>query len=191
MGEDFRQGILREQVRLAMEQLPTMQGASLIVALVLCYSARKTVPHENIFVWGGLVFLIAIARVTLYQRFSKVRNGSFIAGAWKNYYLILALLSGVVWGLSAFIIFPAGNQELVSFFLLVMGGLTAGTVLSHVSIRFASTLWAIPALLPYAIRCATENEQSGYIVSVLIIVYLVAVQKHAFTHSRFITSFIA
>ena len=81
MSADFKQRILREQVRLAMEQLPTMQGASLIVALVLCYTIRYTVPYENILVWGALVLFVSLLRVALYQRFSKVRNGSFFCRA--------------------------------------------------------------------------------------------------------------
>ena len=88
-------------------------------------------------------------------------------------------------------IFPAGNPVLISFFVLVMGGLAAGTILSHVSIRFASSVWAVPALLPYAIECAMANVQLGYTLSILIIVYLLAIQKHAFNHNRFITSSIS
>jgi len=191
MIEDFKHRILREQIRLAMEQLPTMQGASLIVALVLCYTVRNIVPYANIFQWGALVLGIAFGRVALYLRFSKVRDGSFEGDPWKNAYLISALISGIVWGLSAFMIFPSGNSMLISLFVLVMGGLTAGTTLSHVSIRFASTLWAGPAMLFYAIRCSMESGQFGYTVGSLIIIYLLAVQIHAFKHSEFITSSIA
>ncbi|MDR3553941.1 MAG: PAS domain S-box protein [Syntrophobacteraceae bacterium] len=191
MSEDFRQRIQREQIRLAMEQLPTMQGASLFVALVLCFAVGHVVPHVNIFAWGALVLLVSFGRFALYRRFDKVRDGSFPAGPWKSAYLILTLISGTVWGLSAFLILPADNLEFTSFFVLVMGGLTAGTALSHVSIRFASTVWAVPALIPYAIRCAMLNGRLGSIVSLLIVVYLLAVQKHAFSHGRFLTSSIA
>lgn len=191
MIEDFKHRILREQIRLAMEQLPTMQGASLIVALVLCYTVRNIVPYADILKWGALVLVITLGRIALYHRFSKVRDGSFAGDPWKNAYLILALISGIVWGLSAFMIFPSGNPILISLFVLVMGGLTAGTTLSHVSIRFASTLWAGPAMLFYAIRCAMESGEFGYTVGSLIIIYLLAVQTHAFKHNEFITSSIA
>jgi PAS domain S-box-containing protein len=189
--DDFSQRIQREQIRLAMEQLPTMQGASLFVALVLCYAVVHVVPYEDIFAWGALILLVSFGRFVLYRRFETVRDGSFPAGPWKSAYLILALISGTVWGLSAFIILPVANLEFTAFFVLAMGGLTAGTVLSHVSIRFASMAWAVPALIPYAIRCAMINGRLGSIVSLLIVVYLLAVQKHAFSHSRFIASSIA
>lgn len=191
MDEDIGRSILREQVRLAMEQVPTMQMASLIVAAVLCYVVRDSVSYKNMFLWGALILSVSLGRVALYRSFRKIRNTSFSAPRWKNAYLLLAFLSGTFWGLSAFLIFPAGNLVLISFFVLVMGGLTAGTLLSHLSIRFASSAWALPALLPYAVRCSMGNGQTGYALTVLILVYLTAIQKHAFQHNRFITESIS
>ncbi|MGC8493384.1 MAG: PAS domain-containing sensor histidine kinase [Syntrophobacteraceae bacterium] len=191
MDEDIGRSILREQVRLAMEQLPTMQLASLIVAAVLCYAVRDSVSSKDIFLWGALILSVCLGRVSLYRSFSKIRNTSFSASRWKNGYLLQAFISGTFWGLSAFLIFPAGNLVLISFFVLVMGGLAAGTLLSHLSIRFASSAWALPALLPYAVRCSMGNGHTGYTLTVLILVYLVAIQKHALQHNRFITESIS
>jgi hypothetical protein len=42
-SEDFKDGILREQVRLAMRHVPTMQVTSFIVALVLAYAVRDII----------------------------------------------------------------------------------------------------------------------------------------------------
>jgi hypothetical protein len=47
-GRDFKDDTLREQVRLAMRQLPTIQITSFIVAIVLSYTVRDIVPHANI-----------------------------------------------------------------------------------------------------------------------------------------------
>ena len=63
MSVDFKDGIQREQIRLVMEQVPTMQAVSFIVALVLVYVVRDIVPPANIFVWVLMVFLIVCSRV--------------------------------------------------------------------------------------------------------------------------------
>jgi hypothetical protein len=47
-SNDFKDGILREQVRLAMRHVPTMQVTSFIVALVLAFAVRDIVGHEDI-----------------------------------------------------------------------------------------------------------------------------------------------
>ncbi|MGO9690960.1 MAG: PAS domain S-box protein, partial [Syntrophobacteraceae bacterium] len=190
-NKDFGTDILREQIRLAMEQLPTMQGASFIVALILCYVVRDIVPYVNIFGWVTLVLLTVLSQMVLYHRFSKVRESSFTGESWKNAYLVLALISGVIWGLSASIIFPAGNPELISLFVLVMGSLAATTTISHSSMRLAPMAWAGPAALFYVIRLAMEGGEFGYTVALLIILYLLTVLSYSSKHNRFITSAIA
>jgi len=190
-NKDLGTDILREQIRLAMGQLPTMQGASFIVALVLCYVVRDIVSYVNILGWVTLVLLTVLGQMVLYQRFSKVRENSFTGEPWKNAYLVLALMSGVIWGLSAYIIFPAGNPELISLFVLVMGSLAATTTISHSSMRFAPMAWVGPAALFYVIRLAMEGGEFGYTVALLIILYLLTVLSYSSKHNRFIASAIA
>ena len=189
--KDFRDDILREQIRLVMEQVPTMQVTSIIVALVLAYAVRDIVAPENILIWVLMVLLIAFGRVVLYYRFRKVREESFVGENWKNLYLALALISGIIWGASAFIIFPAGNFGLISFCLLVMAGASAATTVSHSSIIRGPTAWVGPALLPYIFRCLAEGGEFGYTSSFLIVLYLFAILRHSFIYSKSIASAIA
>jgi PAS domain S-box-containing protein len=190
-GDGFKDGILREQVRLAMKQLPTMQAASFIVALVLCYAVRGIVSPANIFVWVFMVLAIVASRVVFYFRFLKVREELFAGDFWQNFYLILALVSGIIWGLSAFIIFPAGNLGLISLFVLVIASLSAATTVSHSSIRLAPTAWAGPAMLLYALRCVRAGGEVGYITSVLIVLYLFTILRYSLIHNGVITSAIS
>jgi PAS domain S-box-containing protein len=190
-GRAFEDEVLREQVRLALRHVPTMQLASFFVALVLCYVVRDIVPHVNIFAWLPMIVVVAVGRIVLYHRFCKVLEGPFDGNYWKNVYLILTLVSGINWGLSSFIIFPAGNPELISLFVLVIASLSAATTVSHSSIRLAPTTWAGPAMLLYAIRCLMEGGQFGYTVGSLIILYLFTILRYSFTHNNSITSAIA
>ncbi|SPF44891.1 membrane hypothetical protein [Syntrophobacter sp. SbD1] len=190
-NNDVGNGILREQIRLAMEQLPTAQGASLTVALILCYAVRDIVPYVNIFGWLTLVLLTVLSEILLYHRFSKVREDSFAKGPWKNAYLILALIAGSIWGLSAAIIFPAGNPELISLFVLVMGSIAATITISHSPIRFASMAWFGPVVLFYMIRSAMEGGEFGYTICLLSFLYLLTVLSYSSKHHRSITSAVA
>ena len=57
-NKNFRDDILREQIRLVMEQVPTMQVGSFIAALVLAYVVRDTVAPAKDLVWVLMIFLI-------------------------------------------------------------------------------------------------------------------------------------
>jgi PAS domain S-box-containing protein len=188
---DFQDDTLREQVRLAMKQLPSMQAASFIVALVLAYTVRDTAPRANVCAWILMVLLIVASRIVFYFRFRKVCDQLFGGEYWNNSYLVLAFISGIVWGLSAFAIFPAGNPGLISLFVLVIASLSAATTVSHSSIRWAPTAWAGPAMLLYAVRCAMEGGGTGYTVSALIVLYVFTILRYSLIHHGTITSAIA
>ena len=190
MNEDYKHKILKEQVALAMQQIPTMQGSSLIVAFALSYEARNIVPHVNIIMWVLMVLLIAVVRGVHYLRFCKISEGQFAGRYWRNIYLILALISGTVWGISAFAI-PVGNPWLIVLFTLVIAGLSAGTTISHTSIRFGTIAWMGPALLAYAIRCCMIGGEFGYTLCFLIVLYLVTLLSFSAKSYRFIASAIA
>jgi PAS domain S-box-containing protein len=190
-GKEFKDGILREQVRLAMKQLPTMQTASFIVALALSYTVRDIALHENILAWLAMILAIVVSRIVLYFRFLKVREEVFAGEYWKNLYIILALISGAFWGLSAFLIFPVANLGLIALFVLVMASLSAATTVSHSSIRLGPAAWAGPAMLLYAFRCFMEGEEFGYTVGLLIILYLFTILRYSLNQNSTITSAIA
>ncbi|HYA01647.1 MAG TPA: ATP-binding protein, partial [Syntrophobacteria bacterium] len=189
--KDFKDEILREQVRLAMKQVPTMQVTSFIVALVLSYVVRDIVPHVNIFAWVLTILTIVVSRIVLCYRFRKLREGAFAGAYWRKIYLILALISGIIWGLSAFVVFPARNPALISLFVLVIASLSAATTVSHSSIKWGPTAWAGPAMSLYAIRCVVEGGQFGYTIGFLSILYLFTILRYSFDHNNSITSAIA
>ncbi len=195
LDRDFKDSILdsilREQVCLVMQQLPTMQIASFVVALVLSFTVRNLVSRINIFAWVLIMVAIVLSRIVLYYRFVKVREGPFDGKLWEKSYLILAIMSGSVWGLSAFIIYPAGHREVLSLFVLVIASLTAATTVSHSAIRMGPTGWAVPAMLPYAIRCVMEKEEYGYTIALLIVIYLLTIIRYSFSHNKVITNAIS
>ena len=191
MDNDFREAIGREQLRLVMQQVPTMQAASVVVALVLSYAVRGIVPRGNILSFILLVSAVAAGRFILYRRFLVACTKSFVEKNWKSAYLLLALSSGIVWGSSAFLILPRGNAPLLVLFLLVMTSLSASTTVSHSSIKWAPAVWIVPALLLYAIRCVLDGGEYGILLAFLLVLYLVVMLQYSLKHHGTIASSIA
>ncbi len=188
LKKGFENDVLREQVRFAMKQIPTMQLASFVVAIVLGYSVRDIVHRTRILVWFLMVVGVVVGRILLYRQFDKVREGPFDGDHWKNAYLILTLVSGFAWGGSALLIFPSGDTGLISLFVLVMASLSAATTISHSSLKFGSLVWTGPAMLLYAVRCVLEGKETENLIAVLIIIYLVTILYYSFIHNQAVTS---
>ena len=189
--QNLKDSILREQVCLAMKQVPTMQAASFVVALVLAYTVRNIVPHTRTLAWVLMILAIAVCRVAFHYEFRKVRERLFAGEIWRNIYLMSVLVSGIAWGLSAFTIFPAGNLVLISLFLVVITSASAVVTLSHSSIRLAPVASAGPVMVLYSIRCGMEGGQFGRTLCFLLVVYLITILRFSFNHNDTITSTIA
>ena len=190
-SNSYTDKILGEQVRLAIKQLPAMQITSFIIALALAFTVRNIIPRANIILWLMMILMTVIGRTVLYYRFLKADVESLVAEYWKNVYLRLALLSGIVWGVSAFIIFPVGNVWLMALFLISIAGLTAGTTISHAGIKLGSTAWVVPVLLLYAIRCIMVGREFEYILGLMIITFMAAIIVHSLKNYETITSSIS
>jgi PAS domain S-box-containing protein len=189
--KDRRDAILREQIRLVVEQLPTMQIASVVVALGLAVTVRNRVSPGNILTWVLLVSGIAAGRLLLYRRFVKVRSASFVGATWEKIYLVLALASGIVWGLSAFLLLPVSEPGLVAFFLLVIACLSAATTVSHSGLKYGSSAWVAPAMLLYVLRLFMHGGEIERTTGLLAILYVITILHYSLKHHRTITSSIA
>ena len=174
-SKGYTDRILGEQVRLAIKQLPTMQITSFIVALVLSITVRNISPLANIIAWLMMVLVTVSGRTVLYYRFLKVDEQSIVAGYWEKIYLLLAIFSGIVWGVSAFIIFPAGNIWPMAIFLIAIAGLATGTTISHAGIKLGSTAWVVPVMLLYAVRCIMVGGEFEYVLGFFIVIFMVAI----------------
>ena len=191
MGNDVKEATDREQLRLVMHQVPTMQAASVVVSLVLSYAVREIVPLGNILLFVLSISAVAAGRVILYRRFLHADTKRFVAKNWKSAYLLLALISGIVWGSSAFLILPHGDPWLLALFVLVMASLSASTTVSHSSIKWAPAAFIVPAMLFYAIHCILDGGEQETVLALLIVLYMVVMLQYSLKHHKTIASSIS
>ncbi len=176
--------ILREQVSLALKNLPTMQLTSFLVALAVAYAVRNVVPRQNIVLWLLMVLAVVAVRILFYVRYTRIRDTAFDGARWERSYLALAFASGVIWGLSALLLFPSGRYDLICLILLIVASNSATTTVSHSALRLGPAAWMAPVLLSYGVRCFIEGGEMGYVLGSLIIIFFIALLGHSFTHHR-------
>ncbi|HTG00984.1 MAG TPA: diguanylate cyclase [Nitrospirota bacterium] len=191
LKQELNANILREQMRLSVQQLPMMQITTFIAALILCWSVRTIIPFSNIITWLILVLSVVAGRVVLFVEFRKVRQEAFDGELWKNAYLLLALFSGVIWGTSAFLIFPRHDYGRMLFFALVIANMASTTSISHVAFKWGAAAWSVPAMILYAIRYFLEGGETATTIGFLVVLYLVIILYYSNKHHRSLTSSIA
>ncbi len=191
MDKENRATIRREQLRLVIEQIPTMQAASVVVALVLAYTVREQVPAWRIASWILPVAAVTAGRLFLYRRFYKADPEQFAGTKWEQTYLLLTVISGTVWGLSAFLLLPADNLTLTMAFVLVAVGLSTSTTVSHASLGFGSLAGVVPMMSLYAARLVMSATGIERTIGFLSILYMFTLLGYSLKHHRMIASSIA
>ena len=180
LPEDLRGDVLREQVRLAIGQIPAMQGSSSLVAAVLAAVYWNLVPHTRVLAWALMIAGVAGSRYYLYVRFRAVGQGFFDGERWGRRYAASTLASGILWGMSAVMLFPSGDRLMQSLLILVMTTLAATTTVSHSSVKSAPMAWTVPAILPFAVRGLMEGGLFGYAIGALLPLFVLTLAFYSF-----------
>ncbi|TBR20770.1 MAG: response regulator, partial [Candidatus Nitrosotenuis sp.] len=83
------------------------------------------------------------------------------------------MMSGLLWGTSAVLLFPPGDRVMQALLVMVMTTLAATTTVSHSSIKNVPMAWSVPAILPYSFRYLADGGMFGYTVGALLPLFLV------------------
>jgi len=144
------------QVELLFKQSSIGLLITLICGWLLAALARGQVPMIHLLSWTASLTILTLARYLELRLFREKRTRCSDT-AWERGFLTGSALSGLVWGMAAFIIIPHASNVLQIFTLLVIAGLCAGTVATYTAVPLASPLFVIGALLPTGIRLYLEG----------------------------------
>ncbi len=188
LQEDRQGAVLREQMRLAIGQIPAMQGASFLVAVVLSVVFWDLAPHANVLAWLLMIAAVAASRYQIYTRFHAASHQWFDGPSWRRRYEVSTLVSGILWGMSAVLLFPPGDRIMQALLVLVMTTLAATTTVSHSSVKSAPLAWSVPAILPFAIRGIMDGGPFGYTIGVLLPLFILTLGFYSLKLNRTIVS---
>lgn len=133
--------------------LPIMLIGHLLGALLLSAMQVTTVDLYPIGIWLGLNVLVFFYRFYHYILFKKEseKNKLKDASLWLDRYYTDVLVSGIIWGSSAFLLFPENslsNQAILLLFLFTVGFSSLGVlatksdlVITYVLVMYGPVLW--------------------------------------------------
>jgi signal transduction histidine kinase/CheY-like chemotaxis protein len=170
-----------EQVRTVYGQSPWITALNLvnaaIVGTVLWSPARATL----IIAWVGATALVAASRVALRARYLRATEPRDVR--WARWYVVGAGAAGSLWGAASLLLLGKGDHasELILIFVIAgMGAGAAGTLAWYLP---AFYLFAIPAILPLAVRILAQGGALHVAMGLLTVLYAVALSFVA-THTN-------
>lgn len=157
---------------------PIMLVGNLLGALLLCAIQLKIVDLYSISIWLLVSFIMFLYRFYHYYLFKQENESNKLRDAkiWLDKYYTNTLLSGIVWGSSAFLIFPESellNQMVVIFFLFAIGFSAMGILASK---RDLLLTYALVTYSPIIMRLFFMEDELytkiAYIILALMLIML-------------------
>jgi len=161
--------------------LPVILIGHLLGALLLCAMQISVVDLYSIGIWLVLNIVMFLYRYYHYTRFKQEseRNKLRDAVLWLDRYYTNVLLSGIIWGSSAFLLFPENdllNQMILFLFLFAIGFSSLGVLatksdllITYVLVMYGPILWRL-----FALDGALYTNIAFAIMSLVLIMMLVA-----------------
>jgi signal transduction histidine kinase len=186
---DLEAALRTERIRALYSKLFVPLAVVVINAAILVSVLWDVVTdHASILLWLAVVVLISLLRAGLALRFRRVAPGVNEVPRWETLFAIGVALSGVSWGAAGLVLFAPESVAHQVFLVFVLGGMVAGATTSLSSHILMFALYAIPTLLPVAIRLVVEGGRMHLAMAALTIIFGTAMTAIARSGGRALTN---
>jgi diguanylate cyclase (GGDEF)-like protein/PAS domain S-box-containing protein len=151
----FKERLSYDKLTFYYISLPVMLIGQLLGAFLLSALEMYAVDLYSIAIWLLLNIIMFLYRFYHYDLFKKEseKNKLKDADIWLDRYYTNVLLSGIIWGSSAFLLFPVGdlsNQMILLLFMFAIGFSALGVLatkidllLTYVLVMYGPLLWRL------------------------------------------------
>jgi len=139
-------------------QLPIVLGVHAGVAATTCLVYLERVETSLLAAWAALLAAVLAARLFHWRRYRTATAPDTDRLLWHHAFVLGSATTGLVWGLSAFVLFVPERIEYQMFLVLVIGGLVAGSIPSLSTVLAAFYGFVGLATLPLLLRTVLEGD---------------------------------
>lgn len=172
---NLSEDILQEQVHILYQHAPSLLIGNLFIAALCGLVMHAFSPVWLVVLWVMAVYLLTFARIYLVRRYQLTRKRKDLSSSalqWRTWFLVGACCSGCLWGSMAFIAFHPAEPVSVLFTGIILAGMTGGCVASLSVVPWGYACFAMPATLPFAVRCLLENNHAYWLFGVCAMLLL-------------------
>lgn len=143
-----------ELVNTLYRQSPPIFLGNAAVAGLTMFLLWGEVAHAALLGWAAAIYLVTALRIVLVWRdrrsLGTAAEASTSRRCWR--YVAWAGVSGCLWGAMGLLFFSPDNTIVTVYICIVLAGMTGGSVASLSSFWPAYYLYALPTVLPFAMR---------------------------------------
>ncbi|WP_284177251.1 hybrid sensor histidine kinase/response regulator [Rhabdaerophilum sp. SD176] len=177
-------GEAEELVELLARQMPIVIGAVLVVAPTAAYvHGLRLGPSTLASSWLVAAVVLAAFRALFVAAYWRYRQGSNL-WFWRAGFMLGSLASGGLFGWFGWVVTGSGDGPLMLFIIMMLVGLTAGSVASLSADRQVYAAFALSAMGPIIVRFGLAPDETNRWMAVLGLVFLITHLGYSMLQNR-------
>ncbi len=145
--------IFDELVNVLYRQATPIFFGNFSVVILSVYLLWNELERSVLLSWAAAIFLLTLIRIVIVRRDLRVAHTPDQAARRAWIYTLFAGLSGCLWGSIGIFFFAPDSTIVTVFICILLAGMTGGSVASQSSFPPAYYAFALPTVLPFAMRC--------------------------------------
>lgn len=165
---------------------PAAVAVNLVVAALAAVGLWSIYPRAVVLAWLGVLGLVVLARFGLWARHRAAPATTATAQQWGWRFTAAAVVTGCLWGLLGSVVFlaPAPRYELFAVF--IVGGMSAGGIVSNAPYLPALFGYALPVALPLAIALPVRGGLLAIEMDAMLIAFVGVLMVVGYSTNRWI-----
>ncbi len=160
------------QIRQLFSTSNLTQVASVAIAAILSLMQREVIDTTVVLAWFSLIALVALLRTGVARSYQKSAvSGNPSTHDWLGIFRLGVLISGIAWGSSSLLLFPANNSQHQIFLVFMLAGLTAGSLASYSVDLVSAILYNVSVQVPLIIRLFVAGDSLSIAMSASVLLY--------------------
>lgn len=148
--------------------------ASIVCATVIFIAFYSTENvRTSLFIWFGIFLFIAVVRSGLLVLYSRFKSQEKYPVFWFRLFSIGSFFGGLSWGLIAIMLFPFGNPFQQTLSILVLAGVTAGSITTLSAMPIAAIGYLVISIAPFIINIFFIKHFIYELFDITLLAYLI------------------
>lgn len=147
--------------------LGTIFSATIILLGLYSFSDRV-----DLWAWYILMLILSLVRLAIAVSFKSNQKHEEQLVLWRNLFIFTAVLGGIGWGSMSLLLLPFASSLQQTLCLLILAGVTAGSIVSFSYVRVAAFIFQTLTLLPFVVAIMRLPQEMYHLYVLTIIFYL-------------------
>lgn len=164
---DIQKKVFDEQLNLLHKNLKLSIPANLLCAMIILIALYQ--ESNKFLIWAWYIAMLSISLIRIGMGYVLQKKHSFTN---LHFFILFTVASAALWGIAASLLMPQGNLLQQMIVIIILAGVTAGSIQTLQASLVASILYVIVSIFPLCIWFLFQKETIYYLLSMAMTTYL-------------------